>query len=56
VEFRVAQCVFVRGLRLAQGIADRDRPRTRPRLVPVNGRAALLEERGLANSGIAVTP
>jgi hypothetical protein len=40
--------------RIARGIAGCGRARAR--LVRVSGRAALIEERGFANSGIAVTP
>ncbi len=53
VTSRIA-CAGVRGVRVAQGIAGCGRARAR--LVRVSGRAALIEERGFANSGIAVTP
>ena len=50
VAFRVARRAFVRGLCMAQG------NRQRPRLARVSGCTALIERRGFANSGIAVTP
>jgi hypothetical protein len=56
VRSRIA-CAGVRGVRVARGIAGCGRARARlVRLVGMSGRAALIEERGFANSGIAVTP